>query len=67
MTLAEPLFSSSRVIGERVILYFFYFLSIFFNMLVGLSLTVNGFKFAELFPGKEKIVKIMATKVTNMN
>lgn len=37
----------------------FYFLSIFFNMLVGLSLTVNGFKFAELFPGKEKIVKII--------
>ncbi len=37
----------------------FYFLSIFFNMLVGLSLSVSGFKFAELFPGKEKIVKII--------
>ena len=37
----------------------FYFLSVFFNMLIGLSLTFSGFKFAELFPGKEKIVKMM--------
>ncbi|MCR4712933.1 MAG: hypothetical protein K5751_00975 [Treponemataceae bacterium] len=37
----------------------FYFLSVFFNMLVGLSLTFSGFKFAELFPGKEKIVKMV--------
>ena len=36
----------------------FYFLSVFFNMLIGLSLTFSGFKFAELFPGKEKIVKM---------
>ncbi|MCR4941142.1 MAG: hypothetical protein K5930_13735 [Treponemataceae bacterium] len=37
----------------------FYFLSVFFNLLVGASLTFPNFKITELFPGREKIFKIV--------
>ncbi|MBO4507483.1 MAG: hypothetical protein J5747_02475 [Spirochaetaceae bacterium] len=37
----------------------FYFLSVLFNLLVGISLTFSGFKVTNLFPGKEKVVKLV--------
>ena len=37
----------------------FYFLSVLFNLLVGISLTFNGFKLTELIPGKEKVIKLV--------
>lgn len=37
----------------------FYFLSVLFNLLVGLSLTFSGVKFDALFPGKEKVFKMV--------
>ncbi len=37
----------------------FYFLSVFLNLLVGVSLTFSSFKITELFPGKEKQFKIV--------
>ena len=37
----------------------FYFLSVLLNLLVGISLTFKGFKIENLFPGKEKVVKLV--------
>ena len=37
----------------------FYFLSVLFNLLVGISRTFSGFKVTNLFPGKEKVVKLV--------